>query len=328
MTWSRIHSLETVRKGRNFCCSTIHSGLSLSVVARCWMPPRECGCCTNARTWILRASTRLKPSTCGRRHALSPFRPPPALARKPPGQLSSLISAERRKLGLGSCETMPDIAILDPELVATLPPRLTADTGLDALTHAVEGYTSSFHNDFCDGLCLRLPAWFSNTCPGLWQMAATWKPAPTPKTQPPLPGWVWQQHGSPGTWNGTCLGRCVSRSARAVAALFYPTRLNLPPEASRRLALPGTGAIPGLAASNQAESAASLAKAIRELAGSLGQPLTLAECGITADLEREMDLLVQNAMGDTQTIMSVRIPDDEEMKRLFLAAYDGTPIHF
>ncbi len=64
-------------------------------------------------------------------------------------------SAERRKLGLGSRETMPDIAILDPELVATLPPRLTADTGLDALTHAVEGYTSSFHNDFCDGLCLQ-----------------------------------------------------------------------------------------------------------------------------------------------------------------------------
>ncbi|MDO8945373.1 MAG: iron-containing alcohol dehydrogenase, partial [Desulfobacterales bacterium] len=63
--------------------------------------------------------------------------------------------AERRKLGLGSREALPDIAILDPAIVADLPPRLTADTGLDALTHAVEGFTSTFHNDFTDGLCLQ-----------------------------------------------------------------------------------------------------------------------------------------------------------------------------
>ena len=63
--------------------------------------------------------------------------------------------AESRKLGLGSHEALPDLAILDPEIVAELPARLTADTGLDALTHAVEGFTSTFHNDFTDGLCLQ-----------------------------------------------------------------------------------------------------------------------------------------------------------------------------
>ncbi len=62
---------------------------------------------------------------------------------------------ERRKLGLGNREDMPDIAILDPELVMKLPARLTADTGLDALVHAVEGYSSAWHNDFSDGLCLQ-----------------------------------------------------------------------------------------------------------------------------------------------------------------------------
>ena len=61
---------------------------------------------------------------------------------------------EKRKLGLGNREAMPDLAILDPELVLKLPPRITADTGLDALTHAVEGFTSTWHNDFSDGLCL------------------------------------------------------------------------------------------------------------------------------------------------------------------------------
>ena len=35
-----------------------------------------------------------------------------------------------------------------------MPPRLTADTGLDALTHAVEGYICTWHTDITDGLCL------------------------------------------------------------------------------------------------------------------------------------------------------------------------------
>ena len=47
--------------------------------------------------------------------------------------------AERRKLGLGNREAVADYAILEPGLISNLPPRLTVDTGLDALTHAVEG---------------------------------------------------------------------------------------------------------------------------------------------------------------------------------------------
>ena len=63
--------------------------------------------------------------------------------------------AERRKLGLGSREAMPDIAILDPSFVMSMPPRVTADTGMDALTHAIEGFTCQWHNDFSDGPCLK-----------------------------------------------------------------------------------------------------------------------------------------------------------------------------
>ena len=63
--------------------------------------------------------------------------------------------AEQRKLGLGNREAVPDIAILDPEFIRDLPKKVTAETGLDALTHAIEGYTSTYANDFCDGLCLQ-----------------------------------------------------------------------------------------------------------------------------------------------------------------------------
>ncbi|HCX79932.1 MAG TPA: alcohol dehydrogenase, partial [Firmicutes bacterium] len=44
----------------------------------------------------------------------------------------------------------PDVAVLDPRMTTTLPPRLTASTGIDALSHAVEGYTCLQKNPLSD----------------------------------------------------------------------------------------------------------------------------------------------------------------------------------
>ena len=49
---------------------------------------------------------------------------------------------------------LPDIAVIDYELTLTKPRRLTADTGIDALTHAIEAYISSKANPFTDALAL------------------------------------------------------------------------------------------------------------------------------------------------------------------------------
>ena len=58
------------------------------------------------------------------------------------------------KYPLADFEITPDVAIVDPDLAATMPIKLVAHTGMDAMTHAIEAYVSTAHCDFTDPLAI------------------------------------------------------------------------------------------------------------------------------------------------------------------------------
>ena len=59
---------------------------------------------------------------------------------------------QNKKYPLADYELTPDVAIVDPDLVMSLPKSITADTGMDVLTHALEAYVSNMASDYTDGL--------------------------------------------------------------------------------------------------------------------------------------------------------------------------------
>ena len=57
-----------------------------------------------------------------------------------------------KKYPLADYELTPVVGIVDPDLVMSLPKKITADTGMDVLTHAIESYVSNMASDYTDGL--------------------------------------------------------------------------------------------------------------------------------------------------------------------------------
>ena len=62
-------------------------------------------------------------------------------------------TAVKEKPGIGSDNTFAKVAIVDPELMASLPPQITASTGFDTLAHAIEAYTSTLATPITDLYC-------------------------------------------------------------------------------------------------------------------------------------------------------------------------------
>jgi alcohol dehydrogenase class IV len=236
---------------------------------------------------------------------------------------------EERKLGLGSRELIPDIAIIDPIFVAQLPPQITADTGLDALTHAIEGYTCAYRNDFTDGLCLKAIQLVFTYLPRAYANGADREAR--------------EHMHNAATIAGLGFGNAMAGLAHAMGHALGAV-LHLPHGRAVGLMLPYTvqftanggearyaeiARFVGLPAADESQGNASLIDAIARLKESLEQPTTLRDWGIDrADFEAALPQLIGNAESDTSVVMGTRVPDSNELERLFRHAYEGREVDF
>jgi acetaldehyde dehydrogenase/alcohol dehydrogenase len=68
---------------------------------------------------------------------------------------AAVLTVGGTKVTLVDYSLVPDMAVVEPRLTATMPPALTADTGVDALTHALEAFVSIFASPYTDAFCLQ-----------------------------------------------------------------------------------------------------------------------------------------------------------------------------
>ena len=238
--------------------------------------------------------------------------------------------ADQRKVAIGSPENLPDIAIVDPALAGTMPPQLTADTGMDALTHAVEGYTSTWNNDFADGLCLQAIRLIFDYLP---RAVANGNDAEARE----------KMHNAAaiaglGFINSMCsLAHALGHSLGSVyglphgraVGLFLPYTIqfnaNDPAVTTRYHHI---AQMLGLPAATPPEGANSLVQAIRNLAQQIDQPHTLqAALDLPLEaLENSLELLVELTESDTQIITTPRTVNAADARNLFVYAYHGQTI--
>lgn len=236
---------------------------------------------------------------------------------------------ERRKVAIGSPENLPDIAIVDPALAIPMPPQLTADTGMDALVHAIEGYTSTWYNDFSDGLCLQAVRLIFDYLPAAVENGQNREAREKMHNAAAIAGL--------GFINSMCaLAHALGHSLGAVyglphgraVGLFLPYTIQFNVQGNAPTRYRGIAQFLGLPASTEQQAAAELVQAIRQLAQTIGQPSTLRQAlNISrAALETGLEELVERAEMDSQILTTARPPETEDIQKLFLYAYEGRDV--
>jgi alcohol dehydrogenase class IV len=226
---------------------------------------------------------------------------------------------ERRvKYQIGDFALIPRLAILDPAATATLPPAIAAATGMDALTHAIEGYVSRDWNAHADAYALHALRLIranleravhqpdDEAARGNMLVAACL--AIMPSTSGAL--------GIAHSLSHPC-GACFDVPHGVANAINLPASIEYNAAGGEDIAARyrDIGELLGLETAG--EIGHTLAEHIRELVRSLGLPTRLSQVGVP---ESGIPLLVAGAMGDACTLVNPRAPTAEELAECYRRA--------
>jgi 4-hydroxybutyrate dehydrogenase len=222
------------------------------------------------------------------------------------------IASVDRKVVLFSPRLMPQVAVCDPELTYGLPPRITAETGMDALSHNLEAYLSKGYHPMADaiamlGICMavdNLPVAVANgqdvEARQEMMMASTM--------------------GATAFQKGLGVIHSLAHPLSSVAgvshglanAVMMPQALRFNAEAT-----PDRVADVAAALGSEDVSGEGAAQAVIELCRQIGLPTRLGEAGVTKEM---IPRLTEKAMQDGCHTCNPRECQPGDMERLFLAA--------
>ena len=231
------------------------------------------------------------------------------------------------KYPLADFEITPDIAIVDPSLAETMPEKLVAHTGMDALTHAIEAYTASLRSNFTDPLALKAIEMVNmhlvNSFKGDMEARGEMHEAQC------LAGMA---------FSNALLG-IVHSMAHKVGAVFH-----IPHGCANAIFLPyvikynrkacedryaNIARHIGLKGESERELTDALIDLINKFNKELNIPSSMKEYGIDEnDFKANLKFIAHNAVLDPCTGSNPREIDDETMEKLYTCAYYGSDVDF
>ncbi|MCR6110859.1 bifunctional acetaldehyde-CoA/alcohol dehydrogenase [Bacillus sp. A301a_S52] len=242
------------------------------------------------------------------------------------------------KYPLADYELTPDVAIIDPIYVKTVPPSVTADTGMDVLTHAIESYVSVMANDYTDGLAMKAIQLVFEYLPKAYKNGNDELAREKMHNASTIAGMAFANaflginhslahklgaefHIAHGRANTILMPHVIRYNAKK------PTKFTSFPKynhfrADERYA--EIARMLGLPAKDTEQGVESLAQAIIKLAKELNIPMSIEACGIDKkDFEAKVDLLADRAFEDQCTTANPKLPLVTELAEIYRLAYKG-----
>lgn len=236
------------------------------------------------------------------------------------------------KYPLADFEITPDVAILDPEIPASMPKSLTAYTGMDALTHAIEAYVATEHSPFTDPLAIKaiqmvfeyLPDSYNGDKEAREQMHYAQCLAGQAFSNALL-GIVHSMAHKTGAAFST--GHIVHGYANAMY-LPYVIQYNKKDEETLRRYGDIARSI-NIEGKDDKELTEKLIEKIRNLSKSFDIKLNLEDFGIKKDeFDEKLENIAKNAVADACTGSNPRDIDEETMEKLLVYIYEGKDVDF
>ncbi|AWI04714.1 iron-containing alcohol dehydrogenase [Clostridium drakei] len=233
----------------------------------------------------------------------------------------------RIKYPLADFNLTPDIAIIDPALAQTMPPKLTAHTGMDALTHAIEAYVASARSHFSDPLAIQAMVMVRE------HLIKSYNGDKEARNEMHI-----AQCLAGMAFSNALLGIVHSMAHKSGAvfhiphgcanAIYLPYVIQFNRKASEsRFAI--IAKTLGLTGTTNADLTDSLIAMIRDMNKQLNIPLTLKDYGITEeDFNANVDFISKNALTDACTGSNPREIDFDQMKKLFQCTFTGEDCTF